>query len=108
MHGPGQGKGYDLADILMIIGGIFSIVNAFSLFITGQPLGVLLGIIPQLNLGLLNIPLGLLGFFGGLIVIFMGFYIRFKKYAIIGSLMGIASICGLAILGLIGALLIKK
>ena len=103
-----KGKRYSLADIIMMMGGLASILNAFALFITGQTLGMLLGLSPIFNLGLLNILLGILGLFGGLILIFLGFYIRSKKYAIIGALMGIAGLCGVAILGLIGALLMKQ
>ncbi len=108
MKSPNGGSGYNISDFLMLIGGIFPIINALALFMTSKPLGELLGILPPLNLGPLSIILGIVALIGGFMLIVMGFYVRFKKYAIIGSILGLISFCGLAIIGLIGALMKKK
>jgi len=97
-----------VAKILFVISGVAAILNSVFLFATGNPLGTFIGILPNLHLGALSVVLGILALFGGLGILFFGYYLELKKFTLVSSILALLSICGLALLALIGSFLLKR
>ncbi len=92
---------------LLGIGGILGLINGFVDF-TGKPIiAYLLNMGPLFDFTIMAI-LGIIGIIGGLLVLYFGFAKPNKMYALVGSILAIIGICGLAILALIGALLMEE